>query len=894
MNQSIATGTPTSRHNTRLTLKATVAALAGAGLLSSASVWAQQAPAVEPATVESTQATQAQEAPAAATADTPGMAVVAVTGVRRAAQSAQTIKKNNDQVVDSIVADEIGKFPDKNVAEILGRVTGVQVRREGGEAGGVIIRGLPGVVTLLNGREMFTSVGRSLYLADIPTAMLQRVDVYKSQGADMVEGGTAGVIDVRTNRPFDFKGFTSSVNTRVEHRDKSGSTDPNLSGMVSNRWKTQYGEIGALVGLSYQRSKYYDETIWNAEPVARPEAGNITGPDSVGMIPTVGDRKRYAANAAFQWRPNSQVEVYAEGMSTLIKHAFDSQFFVGSLPWGQDPDITLIPGTNQAGTVGKIDGPWSPFTLGSTQARRDRSIGSQGAIGARWDVTPQLRVTTELARTVSNFEREFPILDFLAHPTSVIGSTNVNGGAQISYPGYNMADPKNYTLLGFYDNHSHDEGSSTDWRADATYDMDSTGFFREFSTGIRMAKRKAESIREKNVQGGLASPITADSIPGLACTSHQNTGNFGLQSWITPCRDFMLNNTAALRQLFTGSSERSPEDPLTHFQDVEKTNAIYGKARIGFDLGAVPFDGTLGVRVVQTKQDLQGNSSQNGVISPVRVNTSDTDVLPSMTLKAMLRQDLIGRMTAGKAIQRANFADFNPGVTLSQSLDMVRPTGGGGNPDLKPVEGKNVDLALEWYFAPTGSVTATVFRHNFKNYILSGSAKETYNGIEYDITRPRNTSKGHLQGMEMAYQQFYDKLPGWMKGLGLQANATYMTGELEEMDGNAHPFTGMSKWSANVVGLYEQGPWSARLAYSWRDKFVDDYNYRGKGIHLTVAPTKTLDASISYKINPTMTVTLDANNLLDSTYHDYHDTPEYVRDVRRYDKVVGLSLRWSL
>ena len=215
MNQSIATGTPTSRHNTRLTLKATVAALAGAGLLSSASVWAQQAPAVEPATVESAQATQAQEAPAAATADTPGMAVVAVTGVRRAAQSAQTIKKNNDQVVDSIVADEIGKFPDKNVAEILGRVTGVQVRREGGEAGGVIIRGLPGVVTLLNGREMFTSVGRSLYLADIPTAMLQRVDVYKSQGADMVEGGTAGVIDVRTNRPFDFKGFTSSVNTRV-------------------------------------------------------------------------------------------------------------------------------------------------------------------------------------------------------------------------------------------------------------------------------------------------------------------------------------------------------------------------------------------------------------------------------------------------------------------------------------------------------------------------------------------------------------------------------------------------------------------------------------------------------------------------------------------------------
>ena len=494
---------------------------------------------------------------------------------------------------------------------------------------------------------------------------------------------------------------------------------------------------------------------------------------------------------------------------------------------------------------------------------------------------------------MSNFEREFPILDFLAHPTSIIGSTNVNGGAQISYPGYNMTDPKNYTLLGFYDNHSHDEGSSTDWRGDVSYDMDSTGFFREFSGGVRLAKRKAESVREKNGQGGLTSTIYADAIPGLACTSHENTGNFGLQSWLTPCRDFMLNNTAALRQLFTGSSERSPDDPMTHYKDVEKTNAVYGKARIGFDLAQVPVDGTLGVRVVQTKQDLQGNSSQNGTITPVRVKTSDTDVLPSMTLKAMLRQDLIARMTAGKAVQRPNFADFNPGVSLGQSLEMVRPTGSGGNPDLKPVEGRNLDVALEWYFAQTGSVTATVFRHNFKNYILSGSAKETYGGIEYDITRPRNTSKGHLQGLEMAYQQFYDKLPGWMSGLGLQANATYMTGELAELDGGVHPFTGMSKWSANIVGLYEQGPWSARLAYSWRDKYVDDYNYRGKGIHLTVAPTKTLDASVSYKLNPNTTVTLDANNLLDSTYRDYHDTPDYVRDVRRYDKVVGLSVRWS-
>lgn len=147
-------------------LKASVGTLLAAGLLSSASVWAQEAPAADAGPV------------------------VTVTGVRKAAQSAQTIKRNADEVIDSIVAEEAGKFPDKNVAEVLGRVSGVQIRRESGEASSIIVRGLPGLVTLLNGREIYTSNGRSLFLADIPTTMLQRVDVYKTQSADMVEGGT--------------------------------------------------------------------------------------------------------------------------------------------------------------------------------------------------------------------------------------------------------------------------------------------------------------------------------------------------------------------------------------------------------------------------------------------------------------------------------------------------------------------------------------------------------------------------------------------------------------------------------------------------------------------------------------------------------------------------------
>jgi outer membrane receptor protein involved in Fe transport len=104
----------------------------------------------------------------------------------------------------------------------------------------------------------------------------------------------------------------------------------------------------------------------------------------------------------------------------------------------------------------------------------------------------------------------------------------------------------------------------------------------------------------------------------------------------------------------------------------------------------------------------------------------------------------------------------------------------------------------------------------------------------------------------------------------------------------------MSKNAVNLVALYERGPWSGRLAYNYRSSFVDTYNYRGLGFDLIVDPIKTADASISYKISDNVGITLDVENLTDRTYNDYHGIPSNPRDIRRYDRVIGLSLRWKL
>jgi len=867
-----------------LKMKLTVMALAGAGLLSSASVWAQDAQAI---------ANKAEAAEAAAP-----MNAVVVTGVRRAAQSAQAIKKNSDEVIDSIVAEEAGKFPDKNVAEVLGRVTGVQIRRSGGEASDVIIRGLPGLTTLLNGREVYTSNNRNLILSDIPTTMLQRVDVYKTQGAEMVEGGTAGVIDVRTSRPFDFKGFSASMAGRIENRDKSKTNDPNVSGMLSNRWKGTYGEIGALLGLSYQKGHYHDEVTWNSPPANTVASDpSITGPVDLGHSNTQGMRKRLSANWALQWRPVREVELYAEGWSTRIDHDRESQYFIGTLMLpAYQTQYTLFPGTKQIDTATSTG---DLFALSSNQSPHDDSESHQGAIGARWDVTPKLRVTSEFSRITSHWQQEFPIMEMNAHPRTIVGSTYVNGGARFDYPGYNMLDPNNYTLGALIDNWQESRGQSNDWRADAIYDLGDDNFFREASVGVRLAQRKAAYQHES--QNFVANPgnlPAVSAIPGLTCPSMTMAGDYGMKQWLTVCDEYQHANLDAVRKMY-GRDGKTAADPYSMYDNQEDTSAFYGKTRFGFNAGPVKVEGTAGVRVVKTELELNGFSLIDGQQVPVHRKNSDTDVLPNLTLKAYLTDKLIARFNAGKSIQRPAFADFNPGVSLGATPDGLGIYGGnGGNPDLKPITGKNGDVALEWYFAPTGSVTATVFKHKFENYVVRSLALETINGRQYRMDRPRNLNDGQLEGIEFGYRQFYDFLPGWLSGFGLEANYTYMKGHLVD-GGKEVPFAGMSKNAYNINALYERGAWSGRVAYNYRSKFVDTFNYRTIAapigpIDLIVDPIETIDASISYKINDRMGITLDVENLADRTYNDYHGIPSNPRDIRRYDRVIGLSLRWKL
>ncbi len=164
-------------------------------------------------------ASLAAQAQTTAPAASPVEAIV-VKGQRASLEKAQDIKRNAEQVVDSIVADDIGKLPDANVAEALQRITGVQVSRNRGEGDRVQVRGLQQNQTLLNGRVIFSAgKGRGLSFQDVPSELLAGADVYKTPTVDLVEGGIGGVIDLRTRRPLDFPGLKVAGTLKGTHAE---------------------------------------------------------------------------------------------------------------------------------------------------------------------------------------------------------------------------------------------------------------------------------------------------------------------------------------------------------------------------------------------------------------------------------------------------------------------------------------------------------------------------------------------------------------------------------------------------------------------------------------------------------------------------------------------------
>jgi iron complex outermembrane receptor protein len=310
---------------------------------------------------------------------------------------------------------------------------------------------------------------------------------------------------------------------------------------------------------------------------------------------------------------------------------------------------------------------------------------------------------------------------------------------------------------------------------------------------------------------------------------------------------------------------------------------------------------------VQTPQtvDSSGNPA-NGPISfvPITADSDYTKVLPSLNLRIHLTDKLQLRLAASEALTRPDFTQLNPNINIVElNTGAGRRTASTGNADLRPLTAKQLDASLEYYFSHTGSIYAAGFYKKVDGFIATVTSTESFNfgngPFDVDVTRPVNGDNGTIKGFEVGGTTFFDFLPGLLSGFGTQANFTFVDSKAPSP--NAHDTSGnqlfvplelLSKYSYNLIGFYDKGALSARVAYNWRSKYVVTTAGNGSGnLPIFNAARGQLDASVTYTVSPHFALTVDGTNLTNSENQTYYGIESRPQSFVVNDRRVSITAR---
>jgi TonB-dependent receptor len=933
------------------------------------------------------------------------------TGAIAAVAGALDVKKEATQIIDSIVAEDIGKLPDTTVVESLQHVTGVAIVRNAIEPSVVLIRGLPDVQTLLNGREIFTSTGRAISLPDLPSELLSQVDVHKASSATDLEGGIAGLIDVHLHRPFDFKGFVFAASAQATNQSLAGHIDPQVSFLASDRWSTNVGEVGLLLDISYKKGHTRADEMQNQSPFWSNVVGPVTGagsgpliqctlpasscnlytgpvnggqnilatggkgvyPGYAGQTPTTtlyqrqGFIERASLNLSSQWKPADNLLVYAETFYTRLRN--EQPVFVDVLLQYVCPDPAMDAVYSGTNVVSKSVS--SCYNLTSMQDRHSKEDTWQIAAGADWYVDDNLHLSTEVDVTGSKSLTIGLIPDDTYNiPTDGLQLiTNYNGtmAHYITQLGNGQENPSGQYIDQWFDQRTLSKGSEWDWRLDGSYDFGQGSFLRSLETGLRVADRAAHNngaavsslncitapntgnfynpfVVAANSSAACAGPsgyvtlgsggiggstpqqraanyTTIGGIPisslGTGATAHTHGnffgGKFGTTGWTNADPNWLWQNPDVIRKLFgydnvVGFGSTSPADysksgppdtPANLFIVSEVSWAAYMKANFAFEVFGYPLDGNVGVRYIDTTLTEQANNSLVSgspavlTYTPTVASHETGDLNPSLNMRLTLDDNLFVRFAASKTTTRPTFAQLNPAQSFNGGGTTLPGSSTSGNPNLTAVKSLNLDLDAEYYWGRANHIVVAGFHRYVQGYIQNQSQGNiTVNGLLYLYTKPVNYQNAYIDGAEVGYSQFLDFLPGFWSGFGWDANATYIAG----------PFNNITKWHFNAAGIYEQGPYSFRVSYTWSSSYQVNPSLTSgtQPLNQWAMPRANLDASFNYRLNDNWTFTVDATNLNNGLYRAYdgHGVPNAPRlfnvDYERFDKTYSIGVRYRM
>lgn len=797
---------------------------------------------------------------------------IVVTGIRQSLERAADVKRDATQVVDAIVATDIGKLPDPTVAAALQRVPGIQVQNDrNSELSGVRIRGLTDILTTVNGREVMTTTGRNFDLQDVPAEALARIDAYKSQTVDQIEGGVAGAIDLRLNRPFAFREPVLVVTARQNYAANADAANPQFGALGSFRTDTSIGEIGLLVNGTWSRSNTIrgqsNMTERRSSGTAPLNTPGYLIPQVIQNMPDVGRVDRRQLNAAFQWQAAPSLQVYLEGLYTYFRSTtgfagFNAQPFTDRT---QISDITaddycFDARVNSAGTnptlINNADGTQSlqPFTVqrmcNIKSARLNNVVINQNsssnqvtqrnkmiAGGLNYD-QDRVKAVVDVAYQTSRAFTENFNAEIGQRVSSVFIETDVDNGPTITIDPSIPLNAANLSLRNSINqNFTLGTGSLFQSKLDGEYDVG--GILSKLRAGVRYARREArlQNVQQTNtVQSigfgniGTATEANARLVSSLPL-SPSFLGVIGEAPRLNGGTEFLGVNPAYLRSedgrnelraLFNLPLRQPDYDPTKEFNAEEATYAGYLEGGYEIPLGALTLDGVVGARLVKTDRTISGFERVGTATNLVTARTSDTDILPSATARLKFPGSFQTRFNYSRSIRRPDFASLSPteSLTLVGNVFLLN-SGQRGNPGLRPQKSDSFDATAEYYFK-NGYVSVTGYYRSIKDRVVTSSTQETINGLNYLISSPRNVGAVDLKGVEVSGQYFFDFLPGALSGIGVQGAFTLAQSEIRGNDPLAgNPLIGVSKYNYTAGLLYDKSGLSGRLIYTYRSKYID-------------------------------------------------------------------------
>lgn len=920
--------------------------------------------------------------------------VIQVSGIKSSLSRALGLKQDSANIQDSISAEDIGKFPDQNVAESLQRITGVSISRVNGEGSEVTVRSFGpefNAVKLNNRTLASVTGGRSFDFQVLPSELIGGADVIKSPMAEMAEGSIGAYINVRTARPLDSPGLHMVGSLNGKYQSLAEKVKPEMSAVVSNTFWDD--SVGVLFGLAYKdaesRIDTYKTNNWSqyagtgygfpidADQVLGENGQPTTlegsrGPGRTIFNMTNENRKRVGGNVVLQWQPNE----YFEGTFDALYTKLDREFLGSGL---QIPNQTS---SRYSRAVVGDDGTLLEATINNTDVEMNINYGDEQdttiALGFNGIYTKDaftLSLDLSHSKAKSSFSGDDSTAlhysrfdaDGIAQPSAIsldyssdIPDVVISGGIDVTDPSKVRA-----AWQRFAGTDSQDEVDEL--KLDALYVID-TGNVESIKMGVAYSSREIEfntyGTEFDPVSGGetwgnagmyigdgstwgndSAVGLLPNSVYGLSDNDFMNGlgGNFPRQwAQISSWQSYRDATQAYLEQS-GGLAEGVQWDsvyrsPGASYINKETSLATYIQLNLAGEISDFLWTGNVGGRYVTFDNTAKGTAStidllylneatsqlpdsvDNTASTSAKDSTVDTNesyFLPSANFKLNLDDGYLVRAAMAKTITRPSLGDSGVNVQETAGVDAPTVTLTGGNPYLKSYQVKQLDLSFEYYANNGNAYSIGYFYKDISNFISTITTVGLWDGpvdpvleaayanndlqVTYNSTRKENRTGGKIQGLELGGLYYFDYLPDFWSGLGVQANYTYA----HSVDKDASPVNlpaviepgsvleGFAKNSFNVVAFYDKDGLQARLAYNWRDTFMDSRSGDGTQPEYTDAYGQ-LDMSVSYDVTDNITLSFDGINLTDETRLQYFGQRNRVSLVEMTGTRYQLGLRVAL